>query len=290
MVKDEVVNCLVHAIQYLNNSSFSGSPRHAITEAYSAVDAAFSAVLRDGGVLPPRNHKEKLRKIRNLYPKLLDSYTEMIAGGGIQCGQGVAWDEIEAFYEDWLKARYEQFSAEPIDARIRCIEAHRVFACAIRFVAKNNDLDVFGFEEKIKSLAFGFLFSKADIAVSDVQERRCDAAERYGEMHGYPVGARLSDTSNYCRISISANDALTQMIVEEDALIAEECSQFYEQFMRIVEHVQNKRHDALAQAPVNQNNAMEEPDSTPNFMLSIKVSFHGQKISELPSYFLGRKA
>jgi hypothetical protein len=71
-----------------------------------------------------------------------------------------------------------------------------------------------------------------------VNERRGEEAERYGEMYGAPLGTRLAETSNYCALAITADDALTQRIIEKDELIAEECSEFYEHFIRLVEHIQ----------------------------------------------------
>lgn len=284
MVDKEVLRHFVIAVQHLDNAKFAGSPRHAIAEGYSAVDACFSALLIDDGQIPSRNHKDKLNSVMKLHPNLLDSYREAIPHGGTLFVPGVPWTSIETFYRDWLAARYEEFSAGPNNARVRLAQAHSAVDFAMRCVGKEHAFAIFELEDKVRTLAFGYVFSETDVATSDLTERRCEKAERYGEVHGSPLGTRLAETSNYCSLAITADDALTRKIIEADMLIAKECTEVYERFIGLVEHIQDRRRVALTPAgPKNPEHP--EPDETPDFMLSLKMSFHGQKISELVEWF-----
>jgi hypothetical protein len=284
MVSEDVLRYLVIACRQLDNAKFAGSPRYAIAEAYSAVDSCFSALLVDAGQVPPRNHKDKLDSVRKLDTHILDGYQEATPGGGTLVASGVSWARVETFYQDWLAARYAEFSARPTDARVRCVEGHRVFGFVIRSVAKKHAIAPMEFEDKVRTSAFGYLFSETDVATSDVNERRAEEAERYGEMYGAPLGTRLAETSNYCALAITAGDALTQRIIETDGLIAEECSEFYEHFIRLVEHIQDRRRRALTPTDPKATER-REPDETPDFMLALKMSFCGQKVSELAGEF-----
>ncbi|MGB8060373.1 MAG: hypothetical protein WCF26_00565 [Candidatus Sulfotelmatobacter sp.] len=283
MVDKEVLRHFVIAVQHLDNAKFAGSPRHAIAEGYSAVDACFSALLVEAGHIPPHNHKNKFDSVMRLHPDLLDSYQESIPQGGTHFVQGIPWKEIETLYEEWLAARYEEFSAGPVEAKIRVGQANGVVGFALRNVGKKHTLTRSELEDKVRTLAFGYVFSKTDITTGDLAERRCEDAEQYGEVRGFPLGARLAETSNYCSVAITANDGLTQRIVETDTLIAEECSDVYERFIKLVEHVQAQRRIALTRTGPRDPDS-SEPDETPDFMLSLKMSFHGLKISDLAKW------
>lgn len=148
MVDKEVLGHFVISVQHLDNAQFAGSPRHAIAEGYSAVDACFSALLIDAGQIPPRNHKDRLNSVMKLLPHLLDDYREARPDGG-SFWPGVAWKSIETFYRDWLAARYEEFSAGPKDARVRIGQAHTVVTFAMRYVGKRHDFPAFGLDDKI---------------------------------------------------------------------------------------------------------------------------------------------
>ena len=282
MVSEKVLRYFVIARQHLENAKFAGSPRHAIAEGYSAVDSCFAALLVDAGQEPARNHKKKLDSIKKLHSNLLDGYREATPRGGTLIVSGVSWARIEAFYRDWLRARYAEFQARPMDARIRCVEAHRVFNFSIRSVAKQHAVPTLQMKDEVRTLAFGYVFSETDVATSYVNERRCEEVGRYSEMYGASFGARLAETSNYCALAIQADDLLTQRIIERDILIAEECSEIYERFIRLVEHIQDKRRSDLSPSDPEDPD-QREPDETPNFMLALRMSFHGQKIGELAS-------
>ena len=87
---DEVLLKLSIAEQSLHHANFAGTVRQAVADGYSAIDAALSALLLHDGNDPPRNHKSKFDLARQKYP-----------------GAFADWDNLEAFYHEWLASRYD---------------------------------------------------------------------------------------------------------------------------------------------------------------------------------------
>ncbi len=156
---DEVLLKLSLAKQYIHHANFAGAPRHAIADAYSAVDLVLSALLLNDGIKPPFNHKRKLDLVRKEYPNVFAS--EHVKGRNYsRFLRGVDWDSLEQFYKEGLDSRYDTFSMRPMLASNRVHEAHSAFSAAVRFLAKKEGLDPQELETRICILAFSYEFSE----------------------------------------------------------------------------------------------------------------------------------
>lgn len=270
---------LAIARQHTHNASFAGSARHAIAEGFSAIDSVFSALLIYAGVEPPRNHRHKLDRVRELYPDIFNAVIEKTAHGG-SYAPGVSWDALLDFYQSWLSARYDEFSATAAIAGRRTREAQQAINCALRFFASEHHVDYYPLSVAIDAVAFGHGNSAVSDAIGEAHERRFAAAEAYGEAHGSKLGTKFAETSNYCELSVVADDPLTQAIIEQDDDIANACVDLYEQFNRIVEDIQQKRLLRTAGTDDIQKCEFTQANEVPNFLLSLKMRYHGASIAE----------
>jgi|SRR5271165_2527321 len=106
MVDKEVLRHFVIAVRHLDNAKFAEPPRHAIAEGPQLTHVSLrcsSMPVR----LRPAISENKLDSFASLHPGLLDSYRESTLHGGTLFVQSIPWKKIEAFYRDWLAARYE---------------------------------------------------------------------------------------------------------------------------------------------------------------------------------------
>jgi hypothetical protein len=211
-VDKEVIDSLVIARHHLHNCEYAGTARHAIAEGYSAIDAVFSALLISKAIDPPRNHKVKLDQTRATFPDVFRSYEETYpTGRGFF--PGVEWDELVAFYKEWLAARYEEFAASPAHVGGRQGEAEAAFRCAVRHIETDWAVPSGDVDRRVEEMAFGPGASAVERALSDAHDRRFAEAEAYGERHGAKLGTKMAETSNFATLSIIADDPLTQSII-----------------------------------------------------------------------------
>jgi hypothetical protein len=206
-MNEEVRLRLALAKQYAHHANFSGTPRQAVADGYSAVDAVLSALLLYGGIEPPRNHSQKFDQARKKYPDAFNAELITREGSSIFL-QGADWNSLETYYEEWLTSRYEAFDIRPMAASDRVREALRVVDAAIRFLAKEENIDADELEKEISKLAFGYGYSEVSVAVSDAHDYLFQEAEAAGEERGAKLGVKLATATNYCDLDIVAGDAV----------------------------------------------------------------------------------
>lgn len=274
----EVILSLALAKQYCHNASFAGIHRQAIADGYSAVDAAMSSLLIQKSIRPPRNHKQKLDKCRQLFPDLLIDIRETFEAdnffsGGHSFYPGCTWDEIEAFYKDWLKARYEEF--EGSSGHIgKCIGfSNIVFDRAIRLVAEVNHIDRSVLEDHINIEAFGYNYSKINEAISDAHGELFNEADQTESLR-----IKMNAVTNFCDLDVLASDELTRQIICENEDIAHYCASLYVGFTDLIERVKFERFKKLGLGAINSEVSEEDKlkyNIMPDFFLSLKAKYHG---------------
>src|SRR5580704_9953960 len=94
VMESDVLLTLSLARLYGHHANFAGTPRQAIADGYSAVDAAFGALLKRDGVKQPRNHKLKLDLARQHYPNVFDALV-IKKGNGTVLIPGTDWNSLE---------------------------------------------------------------------------------------------------------------------------------------------------------------------------------------------------
>jgi hypothetical protein len=279
MIDEEILTSAVIAKQYVHHAGFAGTARQIVADGYSAVDSMLGALLISRKVDPPRNHKLKLDRTRNLFP---DAFAPRVRHGvnSTTYFAGVEWDSIESFYREWLEARYGDFAMSHNDAIQRFHDAGAAVARGIDVLASEAGMTTEAFNQIVLERAFGYEFSAADFAVGEVHERRFAEAERLGEINGSKLGTKFAETSNYCQLAIVSDDAMTQQILKEDTKIGAECAELYEKAIRLVELIDMKRSAELAPSPASDRTELFVHEHAPDFFLSIKFRFHGSKTSE----------
>ncbi|MEM6496407.1 MAG: hypothetical protein AAF709_06750 [Pseudomonadota bacterium] len=221
-MNDEVLQNLAIATQFLVNARYAGTPRQAVSDGYSAMDAAFSALLVARSVKLPRNHKQKLDQVQAAYPDLLDAQVTR-SGKSFSYSVGVSWNDVHRFYKEWLRARYERFEMPPGDARDRVMQAGRTVKFSIGAVAKVLGKPFDEVRDLVDARAFGSTDCRLYEALSAAHDRVFDEAERYGEEHGNRLAIKMGAATNFADIDLLAGDDLTREIIRNDDEIASEC-------------------------------------------------------------------
>ena len=276
-MKEEVLLPLALAKQYAHHARFAGTPRQAVADGYSAVDAMLSALLIHSGQEPPRNHKAKFETARKAFPNAFAAESVQ-HGNGWSFAPGANWKSLESYYDEWLASRYEKFDMDPGVASSRVREANAVVNSGIRFLAKAEKMEADALDEAASVRAFGYKFSETSIAVGDVHDILFDQAERYGEEHGSRLGTKLAATTNYCDLDLVAGYQLTQRIILEDKEIAVDAAQLYHDFVRLVDKIEKKRLERICEGRSIENSTPEQIIDTTDFMVSLKARYHGGTI------------
>ena len=279
-MSDDVLFKFSIAKQYAQHADFAGTPRQAVADGYSAVDAVFSALLLHRGLTPPRNHKQKLDLVRHHFPNVLDAERIVNGNSAIFC-RGTDWTSIESFYNEWLFSRYDTLTMSAGQAVARVHEAHGVISGAIRFMARERGIkSFFDLETTIAELAFGYEFSEISTAVGEVHERLFWEAEQYGELCGAKLGTKLAATTNFCSLDLISGDDLTRSILKDDMEVATEAAHLYDRFIKLVELIDKKRLDQMSGGKAFKYCSREDHDQTPDFMLAMKARYHGSTMKE----------
>jgi hypothetical protein len=276
-MKEEVLLQLALAKQYAHHARFSGTPRQAVADGYSAVDAMLSALLIHGGQEPPRNHKTKFETARKAFPNAFAAESVQHAHGWTYA-PGADWNSLEEYYKKWLASRYEEFDMDPGVASSRVREANAVVNSGIRFLAKAEKMEADALDEAASVRAFGYKFSETSNAVGDVHGIMFDQAERFGEEHGSRLGTKLAATTNHCDLDLTAGDRLTQRIILEDKEIAVDAAQLYHAFVQLIDKIQEKRLERICDGRPIENCTPEQVIDTTDFMVSLKARYHGGTI------------
>ncbi|MBX9590837.1 MAG: hypothetical protein K2X43_16125 [Hyphomonadaceae bacterium] len=275
-MKEEVLQALAIAAQFAAHATYAGTQRQAIADGYSAVDAVFSALLTFAGTTPPRNHKAKLDAVKARFPKLLDGYT-ISHENGVSFAGGTTWDEIEEFYRQWLKARYETFDVSPTVARRRVAETVKVLDFAVRQLAAAAGLLPEAVKQLVDERAFGSNDCRLYEALSNAHDHLFDEAERWGEEQGNKLAAKMGAATNFSSLDLVASDDLTREIVRSDEAIARECATLHVRLCGMIEMLRARRRDTLEERGLERREANNEATS---FMFALRFKYHGEKQSE----------
>lgn len=270
---DEVIEKLAIAEQFAHNAQYAGVARQAVADGYSCIDAVFSALLIYAGDEPPRNHKQKLDKVKSKYPDAFEDRTEHHSTGTSFLG-GVTWERIESFYREWLTSRYEKFVMEAGEARQRVAEALRIKDLAMALI---SDAEADPTEDtliRVQMAAFGYQFSEVHKAVGLAHDHLFHEAEIAGEMRGSKLGTKMAAATNFCDADFLAGDEITRKIIEDDDDIAGHAADVYIGFVRLSEEIRLKRLELLSKDP--EKPSSDEINASTNFMLSLKAKYHGE--------------
>lgn len=274
----EVLEKLAIAELFAHHAQYAGVPRQAVADGYSAIDALFSAVLVDRGAKPPKNHWEKLDAVRRQIPDLFATRSEQ-CGNGFSHMAGIPWDEIEAFYREWLRSRYEQFKMTAGQARHRVLMAMGAKHFVVRHLSDVHGLRWYDLTSEISRAAYGYDDTAMSEALSIAHDRLFSEAEDYGESIGRKLSVKMASTTNFCGTDIIAGDEITRRIIEQDEEIAAHAMSVYTGFCRLMDGIRIKRLDVI-RATNPSISAEEAADGATAFMLSMKAKYHGERLSE----------
>jgi hypothetical protein len=278
MMKHETLEKLAIAEQFAHNAQYAGVARQAIADGYSSIDALFSALLIDEGTTPPKNHKQKLDAVRALAPNLFASRAEQVGAGYSYMG-GMEWDEVEAFYKEWLQSRYETFEMSASTVRSRVATTLSANTFVIRWLAEKNSEDWLELRSTVARLTYGYDDSEISEALSRAHDYLFSEAEAYGERMGRKLSTKMASTTNFCGTDIIAGDEVTRKIIEQDQGIAQHAAEVYVSFCRLMDDIRSKRAELiLAEHP-----EMEKADAydlATDFMLSMKAKYHGERLTD----------
>lgn len=280
MASRDVVLKLALALQYAHHANFSGTPRQAIADGYSAIDAAMSAILAQDKIAPPRNHKQKLDQVWKAYPNMLAPKVTR-RGNSVSYSPGGDWTSIESYYRQWLESRYSRFDLPPAQASGRVVETHQFVNAAMRMIARKMKIGVGKLGVRASEQAFGVTRSELGLAVGMMHDRLFSDAEEMGEMFGSKLGTKFASTTNYCELDIITGDSLTQEIIGEDVEIAMEGARVYAEFNELAEKIIEKRLRKILGERADEAASREALDESPNFMLSMKARYHGGTVREM---------
>jgi hypothetical protein len=286
-VDGDVLLTLSLAKLYGHHANFAGTPRQAIADGYSAVDAVFTALLRQGGHKQSKNHKHKLDLVREHFPNVFDALV-ITSGNATVHMPGTDWDSLEEYYGEWLASRYDNFEMSAAMASSRIREALNVINAAIRHIAKKEGMAADDLEKIVSSKSFGFDFLAVAVSVGDAHDRLFAAAETVGEERGSKLGTKFAATTNYSELDVMTGDELTQGIIRDDKEIAEEAARIYHAFVDLIDRIQEKRLHVISGGKDPSKYTPDEIAKAPDFMFSMKVRYHGGTALELGTRWFGR--
>jgi len=273
-MNEDILLQLALAKQYAHHARFAGTPRQAIADGYSAVDAMLSALLLHCGQEPPRNHKQKFETALKAFPNAFAAETVQ-NGSSWTFSPGADWKSLETYYKEWLSSRYEKFEMDPGVATARVRQALAAVDSGIRFLAKAEKMEADALDEAASVRAFGYKYSETSNAVGDVHDILFNQDEMYGDEHGSKLGTKLAATTNSCDLDLTAGDALTQKIILEDLEIAEDAARVYHLFVQLVDKIQEKRLERICEGRPIENCTPEQIIDTTDFMVGLKARYHG---------------
>lgn len=277
-MQQDVLNKLAIAEQFSHNAQFAGVARQAVGDGYSSIDALFSALLVNAGEEPPRNHKRKLDRVREIAPGIFDTREER-SGNSFSYWGGITWDEIEAFYREWLQSRYETFEMSAGTARLRVETVLSANHFVIRWLADLHRQDWFELVASVGRATYGYYDSAIAESLGRAHDHLFAEAEALGESVGRRLGIKMASTTNFCGADIIAGDEITRRLIEQDQEIADHTVQVYVAFCRLMERVRTKRLEII----VEDRPSIEHGpafDLATDFMLSMKAKYHGESLSQ----------
>ena len=91
---------------------------------------------------------------------------------------------------------------------------------------------------------------------------------------GSKLGNKIANPSNFCEIRALTDDAVTKSIVSNDGEFAHKIANFYDAFLNLVDYVSQNRLDSGV-----------DINEVPNYMLSLRMRYHGQTAKEIAEDF-----
>lgn len=253
-VKDRLITGLA---QYLSAQS-AGSSRFAMADGYLAIDNYFSAILIDEGIDPTRNHKKKLNLMLSHFGNLINKAK-------------ITKNDLEKFYKWWQKVRYSSVIPTPKETLNFIRISNRVISAITQEIAFRYGKSVDELEEEIYTNVLGSRWSSFEEECSYIHEMWQHKAEIQAEMGiGSKLLNKMLNPSNYCEIRVLTDDEITKEIISKNSEFGSKVANFYQSFLKLVMYVQNAR---LEKGTI--------PDEITNFMLSLRLRYHGQSIKEI---------
>lgn len=84
------------------------------------------------------------------------------------------------------------------------------------------------------------------------------------------LGQIITNPSNFCEIRALTDDQVTKEILAHDREIGSTVAEFYRLFLELIDRILVTRHQEGI-----------ELNETPNFMLSLRLRYHGQTVEEI---------
>ena len=253
-VKDRLITGLV---QYLSAQS-AGSIRFAVADGYLAIDNYFSAILLENGIDPPRNHKQKFNLILSHFENLISEAE-------------ITQNDLEKFYECWQKVRYSSTTPTPKETLNFVRLSYRVISTIMQEIARRYNKSSDELETELYVEILGSRWSSFEEECSHIHEMWQQEAEIQAEMgHGSKFGNKMLNPSNFCEIRDFVDDPVTRNILANDSKVGSAVAKFYQSFLDLVVLIQNTRYERGI-----------DPNEIPNFMLSLRLRYHGQTMEEI---------
>lgn len=277
-MRQDVLEKLAIAEQFSHNAQYAGVARQAVADGYSSIDTLFSAILIDAGEDPPRNHKRKLDLARDRAPDVFATREERSENSFTYWG-GIEWEDIEAFYREWLQSRYETFEMSAGQARGRVAMVLGANQFAVRWLAEKHGEDWFELGAAVSRATYGYYESAISEGLSRAHDFLFSEAEALGERVGRKLGIKMASATNFCGADIIAGDEITRRLIEQDQDIANHAVDVYISFCRLMEKVRSQRVELI----LLENPGMDHGaafDIATDFMFSMKAKYHGEKLSD----------
>lgn len=277
LLKREVIEKLAIAEQFSHNAQYAGVARQAVADGYSSIDALFSAILVENGEEPPRNHKKKLDRARNIAPNIFVTRKER-SGNSFSYWGGIEWDEIEKFYHEWLESRYDVFDMAAGLARARVATVISANQFVVRHLAEKSKKDWFDLWSVVRRSTYGYHESAIEEGLSRAHDYLFAEAEALGERVGRKLAIKMTSTTNFCGADIIAGDDVTRQLIENDQEIADHAVDVYVSFCRLMDKVRSRRAEIIRSENPDMDHGAAFNRAT-EFMLSMKAKYHGETLS-----------
>lgn len=250
---------LVLSQTYLQAAWASGSGRDAVALGYSAVDAAFSALIAELNRPVEKNHSKKINIVQGVYARV---YRD----------SGTTEQGVRDFYDKWQAVRYGTVVVTPKEGIHYLRLAGRIVDAIVGKIAQLTGQPAADIEEQVLEQVLGAKSSKIDEAVSEYHDHILWGAEVAAESSegGSKMATKLLHSSNFCRVLVSAADPITQDIVVNSELVARTVTDFYGEFVRLVDTIQMAR----MSKGLDMDNAL-------NFSLFVRLGYYGMSATEV---------
>ena len=253
-IRDRLITGLA---QYLSAQS-AGSSKFAVADSYLAIDNYFTAILMVKGVDPTRNHQKKLKLMWEHYANLFKEAK-------------IVKSDLEEFSRLWQDVRYSSIIPTP-DKTLKFLRlSNKILSTITAQIATQLGLSTDELEEQLYTDVMGGRWSSFEEECSHIHDAWQQEAEIQGEMGiGSKLGNKALNPSNFSEIRVMADDPVTKDILSNNPVIGSSVAKFYQSFLDLVVMIQYTRDESGM-----------DPNEIPNFMLSLKLGYHGQTCKEI---------